>query len=322
MFRDFAGVWTIVDSAEALGRKPMGLQVAGERLVLFRDAEGRARGLVDRCPHRGVRLSLGRVVDGCIECPFHGWRFTGDGSNCGVPWNPDAKLERLGATQVPVRELGGLLWVYTAPGLAAPGEPEVPEALTRPGARVCAMAVEWKTHWTRAMENMLDYPHLPFVHRRTIGKQVPLRPGARMDVVWEDAPWGARTTSTIDGQPQDGSLDYRFPNAMQLWIPAGKRLFTLMSVCVPVDATTTRMLFVTVRDFLRARVFDRAFHWGNLRIGIEDQPVVESSDPPQVPPPGDERSVRTDEPTLKFRKIYRERLLGSSAGPRGLSVVA
>lgn len=318
MFRGFANVWTIVGSSrELVSGAPLAVQVAGERLVLFRDAEGRGRALVDRCPHRGVKLSLGKVVDGCVECPFHGWKFAGDGSNVHVPWNPDAKRERLGATPVPVRELGGLLWLYTAPGAAAPTEPDVPEVLLRDGLSVATCTATWNVHWTRAMENMLDWPHLPFVHRRTIGHNMKFRPESRLDIHWEDRPWGGHSTITIDGAPQEGALDFRSPNAMHLHVPAGKRTFELMAVCLPVDDTTTRMIFITVRSFLRARLFDFMFHAANRRVGGEDRAIVESSQPNEVPPAGEERSVRTDEPTLKFRKLYRDRLMDSVAEEPG-----
>lgn len=315
MFRGFANVWTIVGTGRDLGRTPFPLQVAGERVVLFRDAGGHAHALVDRCPHRGVRLSLGRVVDGCLECPFHGWKFAGDGTNCHVPWDPDARRERLGATPLPLRERGGVLWLYTAPGADAPSEPDVPDLLLQPGMTTTAWVAEWSTHWTRAMENMLDWPHLPFIHRKTIGHNLPLKPGSRMDITWEDRPWGGHTTITIDGQPRPGSLDYRFPNAMHLSIPIPKRTLGLMAVCLPIDDARTRMILLTVRDFLRPHIFDRLFHLSNRRVATEDQAVLESSFPVEVPPPGEERSVRTDEPTLQFRKIYRERLQRSEASP-------
>lgn len=318
MFTDFAHVWTIVGAARDLRREvPLPLRVAGERVVVFRDEAGRPRALVDRCPHRGVALSLGKVRDGCLECPFHGWRFAGDGTNVHVPWNPDAKRERLGATPLPVRECGGLLWLYTAPGPAESGEPQPPDVLLRPGLSVSAFSATWNVHWTRAMENMLDWPHLPFVHRSTIGHDLPLRPDSRMDITWEERAWGAHTTIAIEGHPWPGALDYRFPNAMHLHIPIRRGTFELLSVSIPVDEGATRMLFVTVRSFLRARVFDRLFHFGNHRIAREDRAIVESSLPREVPHPGDERSVRTDGPTLRFRKLYQERLSGSSAAPPG-----
>lgn len=318
MFRGFAHVWTIVGLGRDLTRRaPLSLQLAGEPLVLFRDGEGRACALVDRCPHRGVRLSLGRVEGGCIECPFHGWRFAGDGSNRHVPWNPDARRERLGATPVPVRERGGLLWLYTAPGLAAPSEPDVPEVLRQGDLSISGLTMSYRVHWTRVMENSLDWPHLPFVHRGTIGSTLPLRPGSRMDIAWDERPWGAHTAATIDGVPHPVTLDYRFPNSMHLHIPSGRRTFELMLTALPVDDANTRVMMVTIRDFLRARLFDRYFHGSNRRIAAEDRAVVETSPPGAVPPAGEERSVRTDAPTLRFRKIYHERLMGSVAAAPG-----
>jgi phenylpropionate dioxygenase-like ring-hydroxylating dioxygenase large terminal subunit len=315
MFRGFAHVWTIVGLGRDLKRRaPLPLQVAGERVVLFRDGEGRACALIDRCPHRGVRLSLGKIEDGCLECPFHGWRFAGDGSNQLVPWNPDARRERLGATPLPVRERGGLLWLYTAPGLAAPSEPDVPDVLQRDGLALSSYTMPFAVHWTRLMENSLDWPHLPFVHGRTLRDALPLRPGSRLDIAWEDRPWGGRTSTTIDGVAQPITLDYRFPNTMHLHLPAGRRIFELLLTVLPVDDTTTHMIMVTVRDFLRSRLFDLYFARGSRKIGGEDRAVIETSLPTEVPPASEERSVRTDEPTLRFRKLYRDRLMGSVAG--------
>ena len=315
MFRGFANVWTIVGLGRDLKRRaPLPLQVAGERVVLFRDGEGRACALVDRCPHRGVRLSLGKVEGGCLECPFHGWRFAGDGSNQLVPWNPDAKRERLGATPLPVRERGGLLWLYTAPGLAAPSEPDVPDLLQRDDLALSSVTMPFAVHWTRVMENSLDLPHLPFVHRRTLRDALPLRPGARLDIAWEDRPWGGRTSAAIDGVPHPITLDYRFPNTMHLHLASGRRIFELILTVLPEGDATTRMLIITVRDFLKSRMLDRFFAATSRKIGGEDRAVIETSLPREVPPAGEELSVRTDEPTLRFRKLYRDRLMNSSAG--------
>ncbi len=314
MFEGFANVWTIIGCSDQLRTgQLLPLQIAGEQLVLFREADGRARGLIDRCPHRGVKLSLGRVVDGCVECPFHGWRFAGDGSNQKVPWTPDAKRGGLGAMAVPVYEGAGLLWVYTAPGESAPVQPMVPEIVLDPRVRVMAGVLEWDVHWTRAMENMLDWPHLPFVHRRTIGAGMKMGPNSVMEVEIEDQPYGCSSTSTVDGERRPGGLDYRFPNAMELKIPAKDRLMRFIVACVPIDEGRTRMVFVTARDFLKPKIFDWVFRLSNRRIAGEDRAIVESSSPSEVPPAGEERSVATDRLTLRFRKLYYDRLRGSSA---------
>jgi phenylpropionate dioxygenase-like ring-hydroxylating dioxygenase large terminal subunit len=313
MFEGFAHVWTPVAMARELrANAPLAVKVAGTPVVLFRGADGSPVALVDRCPHRGVALSLGKVKDGCIECPFHGWRLDASGDVCHVPWNPDAKLGTLHGIRVPVRELANQLWIYTAPG-EAPSEPQVHEALLRPDVRVSGFAVEWRTHWTRAMENMLDWPHLPFVHAKTIGRSMIDKSAARMDVTWEDRPWGAHTHITIDGEPQKGSLDLRWPNQMNLHISPPGKLMVMVVACVPVDAERTRMLLVMARDFMTSPLFDPFFHWANARIATEDKAIVESSQPPEVPPASEERSVRTDAPTLAFRKRYYAELRGSSA---------
>ncbi len=314
MFTDFANVWTPVGLARDLkpGR-PLGRRIAGERVVLFRDGAGKACALIDRCPHRGVALSLGRMVNGEIECPFHGWRFDGEGRNCGVPWNPDAKREHLGAAALPLREIAGLLWLHT--GFAPQAEPYVSDTLSAPDIVLCAQSAIWSAHWTRVMENMLDMPHLPFVHRRTIGKGLRrLVAGGRMDIDLEERPYGAHMTNKIDGSARPGALDYRFPNVMELSIDPPGRLMRLMVACIPEDEGVTRLLLLTIRNFARSPVLDPLFRFMNGRIATEDRWIVESSLPREVPPPEEERSVRTDAPTLAFRRVYRQKLLGSSAG--------
>lgn len=311
MFEDFANVWTVVGPSASLKTGSLQpIMIGGERIVLFRDAAGDAAALVDRCPHRGVALSLGKLRDGEIECPFHGWRFDGQGRNCGVPWNPDAKLAGLSASALPIRESGGLIWLHTGPQAA--GDPPVPTLLLDPRVRITVQEETWRCHWTRAMENMLDVPHLPFVHGATIGRGMRTAAETRMEVSWTPHPEGASVVGLIEGQPR-GRLNFLYPNAMELVIDPPNRKLRILAVCLPVDAQSTRMLFVTMRDFARFPLLDPVFRWSNRRIAREDRAIVESSDPPEVPLAAAERSVRTDAPTLAFRKLYFERLKGSSA---------
>ena len=316
MFDGFANVWTILAPGRDLAAgELMPLTVAGERIVLFRDADGKACALIDRCPHRGVALSLGRLCDGVVECPFHGWRFDGAGCNVHVPWNPDAKRELLGATALPVREVAGLLWLHT--GFDPTDEPQPSESLLQPGVVLCAQSSLWNTHWTRAMENMLDSPHLPFVHKATIGRFVSKDVGGRMDVAWSETPYGARIDNVIEGRESSGRLEYRAPNAMELFIDFGGRVFRMMSICLPVDDSHTLLTIITIRNFARWRGFDFYFRRSNRKIADEDKAILESSHPIEVPRAAQEKSVRTDAPTLAFRKLYFERYKKSSAEPQG-----
>ncbi len=314
MFEGFANIWTPVALASELKpQKPLAVQVAGTPLVLFRNEEGGVSALVDRCPHRGVALSLGTIKGGNLECPFHGWQLDSKGHVCNVPWNPDAKLQGLRGIAIPVREIAQQLWVYTSHVNEPTSEPAVNETLLRKDVRVSGFAIEWNTHWTRAMENMLDWPHLPFVHKATIGKSMRKQTEQRMDVAWEERPWGAHTYIQINGKAEPGSLDLRWPNQMNLHIPIPNKLLMMLVACVPIDEGRTKMLMIMARNFLTNPIFDWFFHRTNLKIAMEDKAIVESSFPNMVPPASEEKSVRTDAPTLAFRKRYYAELVGSAS---------
>jgi phenylpropionate dioxygenase-like ring-hydroxylating dioxygenase large terminal subunit len=315
MFDGFARLWTPVMPSRAVRARPVRFVLAGTPIVLFRGAEGRIGALVDRCPHRGVALSLGKVGDdGCLECPFHGWRFDTDGVNRRAPLNPDAKLDALGASALPVRVVGDLIWVFTEAG-AAPPAPAAPEGLTMPGVSRTYLTRDWACHWTRAMENMLDSPHLPFVHRRTIGRVYRRRmtPASRMDITWEATATGGRAAASLDGDANGAFLEFFRPNMMALTIPIPGRHLRIHALVIPTDPGRTRLIVAGSRDFARWRLFDAAFNWMNGRIADEDKAVVESSGPDESPPAGDERSVATDRATLQFRKYYYDVLRGSAA---------
>lgn len=313
MFEGFANVWTPILPARALGKRPVSAKVAGEPLALFRGEGGRVGALLDRCPHRGVALSLGEVDErGCLTCPFHGWSFRADGSCAHVPLNevPEAKRARHAATAVPARELGGLIWVFT--GLDAGGtEPLPPPALLDPALHLTVFHEDWRTHWTRAMENMLDFPHVPFIHRRTIGRGMrrSLRRGSVMRLTLTPEPTGAWIQASLDGQEPQGGLRWWRPNAMELVGIPGVQLHMF---CVPLDAGHTRMIHVGARRG-GAALLDRIAVLFNRRILMEDRAVVESSFPVEVPPAASEVSVATDMPTLHFRRYYERELRGSSA---------
>lgn len=309
LFRDFAGLWVPLCLARPLStERPTPIILAGERIVLFRDEAGEARALLDRCPHRGVALSLGHVRDGAITCPFHGWRFDGSGRCINVPWNPDARLENLSATPLPVREIGGLIWLYT--GRHAAGEPMVPEPLLRPDVRVTAQDFVWNVHWTRVMENMLDTPHLPFVHAGSIGKHLQVRTAARMDMSWHETSYGAEIIAERPGEPTRARLRYHFPNTMEMMIDPGSRTFRLLAVCSPAAADQTRLTIYTIRSFAKLRLLDPLFARANARVAAEDRAITESSLPSEVPPASAEKSVASDAPTLAFRKIWFTRIKG------------
>ena len=135
-----------------------------------------------------------------------------------------------------------------------------------------------------------------------------MTPDSRMDIRWEPTDAGGRVVAGLDGQAGAGSLEFFRPNMMALTIPIPRRHFRIHALVTPIDEATTRLTLVGSRDFARSRLLEPIFARSNRRIADEDQRVVESARPREIPPAGQERSVATDAATLQFRKYYYETL--------------
>ncbi len=76
------GWWPVAHGHEIL-QHPVAFQLGNQKLALYRDLSGAARAVEDRCPHRRLPLSMGRLTeDGSIQCPYHGWSFDGATGRC------------------------------------------------------------------------------------------------------------------------------------------------------------------------------------------------------------------------------------------------
>lgn len=152
--------WHPIAYRSELRNKPLAVRLMDRPLVLFRSGSGLTL-LEDSCPHRNVPLSAGRVIDGTIECPYHGWRFNGHGHCTRVPGSDDVAHSR--AKVIPVREEGALIWACLAD---KPGRlPHLPQEISDP---------QYDSFWWKlpashasigdAIENLLDPIHSYFLH--------------------------------------------------------------------------------------------------------------------------------------------------------------
>jgi len=133
----------------------------------------------------------------------------------------------------------------------------------------------------------------------------------RMEI--EPRPWGASFSSDFDGVYNRSFISWRRPNGMELHLPFPFGEVRLHVYCVPMGGNRTRMILVNARNYLRGRLASKLLDRGNGAILSEDRGVVESAQPPEVPPPGDELSVANDAPPLYFRRYYYRELRDSSA---------
>ncbi len=157
--------WYVACASGELGARPLARTVLGTPLVVFRGPEGKPAALLDRCAHRNAPLSLGRRLDGRLQCAYHGWEYDAAGICVQVPGLVGAAEKSPRAVpRFPTREEDGFVWVYATPDAdPATGPYRIPAP--GPGYTEARRMVEVESTLHAALENALDVPHTAFLHK-------------------------------------------------------------------------------------------------------------------------------------------------------------
>jgi len=307
MYEDLQDRWYVIaDATELRTGKPLALRRFGEEIVLWRDAQGRVAGLPDRCPHRGVPLHNGKVRDGDIECPFHGFRFDGAGQCTRMPCEGDEPglVSRYRTRSFVLREAHGWIWLWR-------GQPreQYPEIAyfdeVRPGDAQHTTSVVWNTNYIRCIENQLDFTHLPFVHGNTIGKGMTK---GRMVVHTKIDGDRIRAWADVDPNVKPGQgygyLELIAPNT---WVLTFAKDMGNVLAFVPVDETHTKLYMRLFQRVITVPGLGWLLSWAmnmtNRVILNQDRRVVEASLPPRPTPDVREMLVPTDAPVIAYRRL-------------------
>ncbi|HEV2336776.1 MAG TPA: Rieske 2Fe-2S domain-containing protein, partial [Stellaceae bacterium] len=150
---------------------PLRLMLLGERLIAFRDTEGRVGVMDHRCPHRCASLFLGRNEENGIRCVYHGWKYDVAGNCIDTPnlADPDFK-NRIKAKAYRTIERNGLVWVYMGARKKAPPLPEI-EATLLPESDVTISFVQRECNWLQALEGDIDTSHFGFLHAGSVAPE-------------------------------------------------------------------------------------------------------------------------------------------------------
>ncbi|MBO9514521.1 MAG: aromatic ring-hydroxylating dioxygenase subunit alpha [Variovorax sp.] len=138
------------------------VQLLGEKLLAFRNTDGKACLISEFCSHRGVSLYFGRNEENGIRCAYHGVKFDGDGKCVDVPSSPQS-CARMHIKGYPCIERGGIVWAYMGPEGQQPSLPEV-EWATLPPERVFVSKRLQYSSYLQAMEGGIDTAHVSYVH--------------------------------------------------------------------------------------------------------------------------------------------------------------
>jgi phenylpropionate dioxygenase-like ring-hydroxylating dioxygenase large terminal subunit len=279
--------------------------VCAEPVLLGRTKEGNAFALRDICPHRAAPLSAGRIRDGEVECPYHGWRFRPDGRCAAIPsvlQDQNIEVNRIRVQSYPLREQDGLIWIYFAAdpkseNAPAPEPPKIPIRGGNGQARPRFVEAQmFPCELDHAVVGLMDPAHGPFVHNAwwwrsessMHAKAKHHAPSLRGFTMVEHKPSSNSFMYKILGGELSTEIRFELPGLRFERIKAGRNEVLGFTSVTPIDHAHTQVSQVfywtapwlnLIRPFFRP--FARAFLAQDRNI-VELQNEGLKFDPPQM----------------------------------------
>jgi phenylpropionate dioxygenase-like ring-hydroxylating dioxygenase large terminal subunit len=319
--------YVILNSHEVRNNQVVGVKRLGENLVIWRDSHGKLGAAKDKCPHRGIALSKGKVKDDHLQCPFHGFEYDPSGKCKLIPANGKVSPvpDHIRAKTYPVAEAHGfiyLFWREDSPGSTHQTDPVVnlpwfdnlDDGLIWHG-----MTDHWKAHYSRVIENQLDVVHVPFIHHNTIGRGIgPIVNGPYIETSENSISFWPSNEQDHGQKPIPPSemskparsstyLTFIFPNLWQNHIMDNMRIIVAF---VPIDETNTLLYLRIYQKMVKLPLLRNIYFFltyiFNLIVLHQDRRVVETHQPMATQLKMDENLIAGDYPVILYRKMREE----------------
>ena len=259
--------WTPVCLVEEVSEPdgdPVKARVLGEKVVVFRDTDGRVGVLDEACPHRRASLALGRNEEGGIRCLYHGWKMDADGNVLEMASEPGASgmVDKVKHKAYPAKEWGGMVWAWFGDGDQVPEFTPPPWAPTA-DVRVSIAKVLIPCNWAQILEGAIDSAHSSSLHSsdmvpaRVAGAEATsktwLRPSTdkapRMQV--QRTTYGFRYAALR--RPIQNAATHEYVRSTVFVAPATalippNNMYNVANVNVPMDNTNTAFYFIAWGD--------------------------------------------------------------------------
>ncbi|MEO1590543.1 MAG: aromatic ring-hydroxylating dioxygenase subunit alpha [Cyanobacteria bacterium J06632_22] len=312
VFRQF---WYPVMPLEHLKSGPQAFSLLGQPLVLWLNNAGRAVAVEDRCCHRSAKLSQGKVKQGQIQCPYHGWCFDGAGVCTQVPQLVDQPIPRAYRVRsFCCDQRYGYAWVCLDEPMAE--IPAIPEASDATFRYIPEFYETWDCAGLRLMENSFDNAHPHFVHENTFGLlQDPVPPapdtfvesslGFKMtyrlpvkNSVAQKRNLGMDDEQTV--RISEGTWYAPFLRTLRITYPNGL-VHLIFTAATPIDDCSIQVVQFCLRNDTEADAkaadivaFDRA-------VTLEDKTILEGTNPDVPLDIHAEQHMASDKPGIVMR---------------------
>jgi len=309
--------WHVVAmSSDLTENKPRGVRLLDEDIVLWRTGK-QVCAWRDLCIHRGTKLSLGKIENDTIICPYHGWSYNETGQCIRYPAHPEQKPSEKAHTKVyQAQEKYG--WIWVTAGDPTHGIPTFEQWDDPAFRKVHCGPYTYRAGGPRAIENFLDVTHFPFVHQGYLGDlahteindyEVEITPAgiiARDISIWQPDP---------DGTGQGKRVTYTYKvqrplTASFIKSSAGPR-FAMYFTITPVAAEASIAWAFVAMDY--SDLSDDQIRSFQDIITRQDIPIVESQRPELLPLDLQaELHLRSDRTAIAYRQWLKQ--LGMSTG--------
>jgi phenylpropionate dioxygenase-like ring-hydroxylating dioxygenase large terminal subunit len=303
--------WQPVARLEDLKDGPQRAILLGEPLAVFLTASGEAAVVADRCAHRGALLSMGKVCGESIQCPYHGWEWSGEGACTRIPSLADQRqippLARI--PSYPVRVQWGLVWTTLEESLT--DVPDVPWFDEDSWTWGHGEPFELPVAFGLMIENFRDVSHFAFVHQTTLGVQpaeieplLPERDGLQV-TMRRNMEWGDGASAAWGSLREMGyhTIAPNFTSA-RMFTDNGERC--LLHAARAISATESAHYWIEagLENFDREQL-EKVIAY-DAGIYAEDVAVISRIDPPELPL---DLSVEAHTPADRFTLAYRQAYL-------------
>jgi phenylpropionate dioxygenase-like ring-hydroxylating dioxygenase large terminal subunit len=146
---------------------PVRILLLCEKLIAFRDSEGKVGLVAENCPHRGASLFFGRNEECGLRCVYHGWKFDTSGACVDMPNEPPESnfKHKVRVASYPCVEQNGIVWTYMGRRSTPPPLPQIGWALV-PATQRQSLRYMRECNWLQALEGDIDSSHINYLHSR------------------------------------------------------------------------------------------------------------------------------------------------------------
>ncbi len=317
-FREY---WYPIGYSGDIADEPTPFKIFGEEYVAWRGGSGAVHAARDECPHRHARLSQGWLADGCLTCPYHGWKFGEDGHCVEIPAaDPELPIPpRAHVDKILAAERYGLVWVCV--GMPRAGIPDLVEADDPGYTLIHEMMDVWTASAPRIVDNALDVSHVAWVHRNSVGSSA--NPRLEAGPVERDGQtfrFSVTLISQVNEQQKrntgitaDTTRRTTHAELVQPLVFRGRMVYeenglehVLYKTCTPIDDEHTLFCqFIARNDDPPPEKWD-SITAVDRQVQAEDRALLENVNPNFPVEISTELHTKADRMTLEYRRILAE----------------